>query len=638
MRVNLEKRLIFYRCPYILFFETYIQYLYVLAYARFGLSISIYWQVILISMLPLIRNHLYPFKIKLGFLLFSVVLLMSGLMGASQFFFVKHMLESNFEQNRRMMEERIRNTVADADRMNLLVEKPMEDEARPILESVRTKYATAGSIHFDLEPFIRNHPGVDLYIIDRNYTVVAATNSGEIGLNFRPYSDFTRYLDQVVQNGDFAGSRISLSIIDSELTKYCYLPSEDGNYIFETGTLLDPRLLELKTSTFDNFETAVVQENDFLDRIILYDYMGISYKKQDNGTKYRVNDVRLPAFTQAMNTARAVEIKGEYLGHKAIYQYVPYQLVNASGVNEINVIEIIYNEHSLRQSLVKNLLVSSILVITAACIAGSYGFYRSRSITRPIQTIASGIQRIARGDYELKLNIPSNDEFALLGRRVEQMAEEIRDLLQERIRIQHDLEKSLQENANSYFETVRALVIAIELKDSYTRGHCERVMEYSLAIGRAMHLDDRQLHDLRFGSILHDIGKIGIPEEILNNKGSFSHQDFEIMKGHPAIGDKLLQGLHFLENSRKIVHQHHERVDGTGYPLGLKGDQIGLLSKIVSVADAYDAMTSERPYRKTAMSSASAIQELERQSGAQFDGQVVGVFVRLLSDSLENPA
>lgn len=583
-------------------------------------------------MLSLSRPSLYPFKLKLGLLLFSVVLLMSGLMGAFQFFFVKHLLEDNFRQNRRMIEERIRNTVADADRMNLLVERPMEEEARPILEAVRSHYSTTGGIGFDLQPFIADKPDMDLYIIDRSYTVIASTNPRDIGLNFKPYSDFTRYLDGVVQEGGFAGSRISLSLNESNLTKFCYLPSGDGQYIFETGSLIDPRLLELKTSTFDNFETAVVQENPFIDRVILFDYLGVSYKKDGNGLNYRVEETHLPAFVQAKDTLETVETAAVYGGKKAIHQYVPYRLVNAAGSNEINVIEIIYNEDSLRQSLLRNLLISTILVLAAAFIAGSYGFYRSRAITRPIQSIASGIQKISRGDYEVSLDIRSNDEFALLGRKVEQMAGEIRELLEERGRIQHELENSLRENQSSYFETVRALVNAIEVKDAYTRGHCERVMDYSLAIGRAMNLSRQELHDLRFGSILHDIGKIGIPEHILNNQGSFGPEEFEMMKRHPAIGDKLLEGLHFLDNSRKIVHEHHERMDGTGYPRGLKGSEIGLLSKIVSAADAYDAMTSVRPYRKKVMSSEDAVRELERQAGTQFDARVVQVFVMLLAD------
>lgn len=586
-------------------------------------------------MLSLGRPSLYPFKLKLGLLLFSVVLLMSGLMGAFQFFFVKHLLEDNFARNRKMIEERIRNTVADADRMNLLVERPMEEEARPILEEVQARYLEDGGIGFELQPFIADKPDMDLYIIDRSYTVIASTNPGDIGLNFQPYSDFTRYLDGVVRDGGFAGTRISLSLNESNLTKYCYLPSGDGQYIFETGTLIDPRLLMLKTSTFDNFETAVVQENPFIDRVILYDYLGVSYKKDDNGLNYRVEEGHAPAFAQAKDTLQTVETTAVYGGKKAIYQYVPYQLVNAAGINEINVIEIIYNEDSLRQSLLRNLLISTILVIAAACIAGSFGFYRSRAITRPIQSIASGIQKIARGDYELSLDIGTNDEFALLGKKVEQMAGEIRELLEERGRIQQELESSLRENQNSYFETVRTLVNAIEVKDAYTRGHCERVMDYSLAIGQAMNLSRQQLHDLRFGSILHDIGKIGIPEHILNNQGSFGPEEFEMMKRHPAIGDKLLEGLHFLDNSRKIVHEHHERVDGTGYPRGLEDGQIGLLSKIVSVADAYDAMTSARPYRKKALTPEDAVRELERQAGTQFDARVVRVFVRLLAEGQE---
>jgi HD-GYP domain-containing protein (c-di-GMP phosphodiesterase class II) len=593
----------------------------------------------------------YPFKFRLGILLFTLVLLMSGFLGIFQYLYVKHLLEEQFEETRILVKDRIVNIVSDADHMNMLLESPLEKEAQIILEAVLDRYRSEGSIDFDLKTYVEGKRGVSLYIINRDYTIIAATHTADLGLNFKPWPEFTRYLDEVFVSNTFSAPRISLSLNGSNMTKFCYLPSGDGKYIFETGTVLDNSELDKKGSTFDNFEETVIRDNKFVDLVTLYDYEGVSYKKDANGMNAKIDPRHIQAFSEAMLSMKTVELEGQYQGREVIYQFVPYQIVNAQGSNQKNVIEVIYNKDSLNKSLRSNLAIVAALVSTCAVLAGTYGFFRSRSITRPIDEITAGIDQVSAGDFDVKLQIRSKDEFAVLGKQFERMAQDIRELLEERYRSERELEEKneeilqqkeeittlfeelesmLQENLNSYFETVRVLANAIEAKDSYTGGHCERVMEYSTAIAQAMGLSGQELNDLRFGSILHDIGKIGIPEEILNNNGSFSDKDYETMRRHPEIGSNLIKDLQFLENSRKIVLEHHERVDGKGYPKGLTGDKIGLLSKIVCVADAYDAMTSTRPYRKESLSKEIAVQELLRHRGTQFDEQVVDAFVDLL--------
>lgn len=178
----------------------------------------------------------------------------------------------------------------------------------------------------------------------------------------------------------------------------------------------------------------------------------------------------------------------------------------------------------------------------------------------------------------------------------------------------------------SYVDVIKALSEAIEAKAPYTRGHCRRVTIYSLRMGRAVGLTKEDMETLEFGTLLHDIGKIGVSEAILNKPEKLTDEEFEHVKTHSAKGDNILLDVDFLKEARKIVRHHHERHDGNGYPDGLKDRQLGTLVKIVVIADAYDAMTSERPYRKC-MSREKALSILKENRGTQFNGELVDIFI-----------
>lgn len=181
-----------------------------------------------------------------------------------------------------------------------------------------------------------------------------------------------------------------------------------------------------------------------------------------------------------------------------------------------------------------------------------------------------------------------------------------------------------------YLYTVKNLAKFIEEKDQYLREHCERVTKYSLAIAKKMGLNKEELLGLEFAGLLHDIGKIGIPSEIINKQGMLTREEYEIVKKHPEIGFELLKEMTFLDISSRILLQHHERIDGKGYPYGLEADKIDKLAKILAVADAYDAMTTNRPYRKDKLNNEQAIVEFEKYKNTQFDEAVVDVFVDIL--------
>jgi HD-GYP domain-containing protein (c-di-GMP phosphodiesterase class II) len=189
-----------------------------------------------------------------------------------------------------------------------------------------------------------------------------------------------------------------------------------------------------------------------------------------------------------------------------------------------------------------------------------------------------------------------------------------------------------QKIQDSYFEIVKALAQAIEAKDPYTHGHSERVMKYSLAIAPRLGLSKEEKDSLRYAAILHDIGKIGVRGIILNNPNGLTTEEYDEVKRHPIIGENIISPIELLQPIRPLIRHHHEWYNGKGYTDGLSGENIPLGARILAVADAYDAMKSDRPYRK-ALTEETAIQELKGGNGTQFDPKIVEVFLELLNQT-----
>lgn len=197
--------------------------------------------------------------------------------------------------------------------------------------------------------------------------------------------------------------------------------------------------------------------------------------------------------------------------------------------------------------------------------------------------------------------------------------------------IAHQAAGSL-ENARLYEmrkQIILVLANAIEAKDLYTRGHIERVCGYSLAIARELGIAQEDMHDLEISSFLHDAGKIGVPDAILSKPGRLNDEERKEIEKHPALGEQLVLPIDIPRRVKLAIRQHQEKYDGTGYPDRLKGEEIHIFARIISVADTWDAMTYDRPYRK-ALSREVAMAELQRSAGTQLDPNVVQAFVRAI--------
>ena len=180
---------------------------------------------------------------------------------------------------------------------------------------------------------------------------------------------------------------------------------------------------------------------------------------------------------------------------------------------------------------------------------------------------------------------------------------------------------------NLFLSSIRAIVEAVDAKDPYTRGHSGRVVEYALMIGRAVTHNKDKLKEIEISSILHDVGKIGIPDRILGKPGRLTRREERYMERHPEFSAAIIEPIEMLKKLTANILHHHERLDGHGYPSGLKDKEIPFVARIICVADAFDAMTTDRPYRRR-KSRRAAFQELKRHSGTQFDERLVGILIR----------
>jgi putative nucleotidyltransferase with HDIG domain len=268
---------------------------------------------------------------------------------------------------------------------------------------------------------------------------------------------------------------------------------------------------------------------------------------------------------------------------------------------------------------IRNTLFTILASVLSLGIVGSV--FLSTVITKPIKELSSGVEELKQGGQSHLLTIYRKDELGQLTENFNEMSARIAE---QQVRL-NEYASELEE---SYVSIVKVVAATIDARDPYTHGHSARVSRFSLQIGERIGLDSTELEDLRVACLLHDVGKIKTPDSILMKPSRLSLPEQKEMMRHPEYGASILGKASSLHKYIPAVRHHHERFDGQGYPDGLKGTDIPRFAAIMAVADAFDAMTSDRPYRK-ALSKDEALQELIRCAGTQFDPEIAGCFVEL---------
>ena len=246
----------------------------------------------------------------------------------------------------------------------------------------------------------------------------------------------------------------------------------------------------------------------------------------------------------------------------------------------------------------------------------------ARKLSGPLGRFDEAATSIARGKFGVQVDVTGKNELGALANTFNYMSAQIEAYGYETQRLYENVE-------SGYLETIVALANSIDSKDSYTRGHSQRVADLAVEIGRELKMTEHELKQVRYGGVLHDIGKIGIVETILFKPARLTDVEMVAMREHPMIGDAIIQPVSFLKEIRGAVRNHHERWDGTGYPDRLVGDQIPLVARIVSAADTWDACTSTRPYQR-GKSHQEVLGIIANLRGTQLDPAVADALVRVV--------
>lgn len=259
----------------------------------------------------------------------------------------------------------------------------------------------------------------------------------------------------------------------------------------------------------------------------------------------------------------------------------------------------------------------SIIALSLAIVLGALGFYASNRIMKPIHILHTGAEIIGNGDLSHRVSVNTGDEIEQLAHEFNLMAEKLKTR-------QEELE-------NAYLGTIKAITSAIDAKDKYTRGHSKRVTDLSLAMGKQLGFTAERLAVLECASLFHDVGKIGIEDAILNKASKLTEAEYSIIKRHPQIGVDIIKDVDYLRPIIPIIRHDHERYNGSGYPDGLVGESIPVEARVISVADFYDAITTNRPYRK-GLDHEDAVREIIARSGTEFDPKIVDTFLECIED------
>jgi HD-GYP domain-containing protein (c-di-GMP phosphodiesterase class II) len=300
-----------------------------------------------------------------------------------------------------------------------------------------------------------------------------------------------------------------------------------------------------------------------------------------------------------------------------------YSTANVSQDQSFGVISM-QKEKSALASVSEMRRTTWIISLLFALVALVVGSLLARQLTKPVFDLVRAAEQIAAGDLTSRVEPKLVKEIDTLGSTFNTMAERLLEQITQ-------LAAAAKENRDLFVGTVKALAAAIDGKDHYTRGHSERVSRVSVAIGQRLGLSEKELETLRISALLHDVGKIAIDDAILKKPTSLTNEEFEIMKQHPQRGFKIMSQIPAMKEFLPGMHMHHEMINGEGYPQGLKGDEIPMQAKIVSVADTFDAITIDRPYQK-GMNLEDSLNRIRSFVGTRYDGKVVEALVQACAD------
>ena len=396
-----------------------------------------------------------------------------------------------------------------------------------------------------------------------------------------------------------------------------YVNTERGDYFFISGPVYDGEdqlvgviLVGTKMSTL-----VKTLREETLAQITLYDFQGNILAStlstpstlQEQEVKEVIQNQTQMSYIRS-NTSRAVNVRD--IGFREILS-----AWNVRGDSTLGVLGVALGESFLVSTTKVTRMQISVLTGLLLLLVIIFGINLSLLITYPIMRLVEASKKVRHGDLEVKVEPVSKDELALLTENFNEMIDSIRD--------------SKKKILDSYDSTLEGWSKALEYRNEETKGHTDRVVNLMMKSAEKLGIDGTQLEHVRRGALLHDIGKMAIPDVILNKPHSLSKEEQEIMKMHPVYACEMLKEIDYLRPALTIPYCHHEHWDGSGYPRGLKGKDIPLEARIFALVDAWDAITTDRPYRG-AMAKLDAVQTIRNEIGTHFDPGIAERFLDLV--------
>ena len=286
------------------------------------------------------------------------------------------------------------------------------------------------------------------------------------------------------------------------------------------------------------------------------------------------------------------------------------------GDQELGVLGVALSQHAVVQSSTSSRWRIFFLVASANFLVILVGIQLANRITRPLLQLVQASMKVSKGNLDVQVRADTNDEISILTESFNAMVS--------------SLSQSQKDLINAYDSTLEGWAKALELRDKETEGHSERVTNLTIKLAEAVGIQGEELVNVRRGALLHDIGKMGTPDAILHKNGPLDERERQIIERHPGHAHDMLKHIEYLQAALEIPYCHHEKWDGTGYPRGLKGEEIPISARLFAMVDVYDALINDRPYRK-ALPREEVIEHLKRYSGTHFDPKILEVFLKVLT-------
>jgi putative nucleotidyltransferase with HDIG domain len=462
---------------------------------------------------------------------------------------------------------------------------------------------------------------IDVSILDKNAAVLnEKKRAGEDTYKFADISGARTLSQELIKKAEIGGQWITISTQTDVIIKYEFMSTSDSRYIIEIAANIVKYNNNIDVYDIGTYANDLVKNYNFVYSAYVFNTEGFSTSSLSNGYPQFISDDLKEVFDKALATkTEAARVRNSVLGFSDTTWAIP---VNVSAGSDENVfynyvLILSFNNHASMNYFYAQAGLNLFVALFAIAVILLIILRNRTQYLNPLSKLSTSIIAASNGNY---------DEIAQIkGATIVKRTITEYNVLLERIK------KAIITRDNAYFQTINALASAIDASDKYTGGHCERVMALSVLMGEKIGLSTDDLNALKYGAILHDIGKIGIDTKIVNKPGRLTDDEYMIIKAHPSIGLHIISNIEYLNKAKHIIDEHHERWDGNGYPAGLKGEDVDILARITSLADSYDAMSSERSYRSK-LSQETIISEIRNNAGTQFDPKLAQIFIELLNE------